>query len=115
VPTALMYQKLVSNGISAAKLVKSAYGIDTSYYEDIRRERSLEGRLQIGFIGTLAPHKGCHVLIDAVSRLPAGSCDLKIYGSPKDFPDYFAGLHTAAVDNPHVEFCGTFPNEEIGR
>lgn len=114
-PTTLMYQKLIDNGISADKLVRSAYGIDTSYYEDIRRERSLKGRLQIGFIGTLAQHKGCHVLIDVVSRLPSGSYDLKIYGSPKDFPDYFAGLRTAAGDNSHIEFCGTFPNADIGK
>lgn len=113
-PTALMYQKLASNGIDVGKLVKSAYGIDTSYYADARRARSLQGRLQIGFIGTLAQHKGCHVLIDAVSRLPAGSCELKIYGSPKDFPDYYAGLQSSAGDHPHIQFCGTFPNAQIG-
>jgi hypothetical protein len=110
-----MYQKLATNGIAVERLVKSAYGIDTSYYEGIRHERSLNGRLQIGFIGTLAPHKGCHVLIDAVASLPPDSYHLRIYGSPKDFPDYYAQLRDAAGANPNIEFCGTFPNSEIGR
>lgn len=114
-PTELMYQKLATNGIALERLVKSAYGIDTSYYEGIRRERSLNGRLQIGFIGTLARHKGCHVLIEAVSRLPQDSYHLRIYGSPKDFPDYYAELRNAAGSNPNIEFCGTFPNSEIGK
>lgn len=113
-PTQLMFDSLKSNGVSAEKILLSAYGIDTTPYAKTRRLRQLRKPLNIGFIGTLSEHKGCHVLIDAVSKLPNGSYSLKIYGSPHHFPAYFSRLEQAAQGNSSVTFCGTFPNSEIG-
>jgi glycosyltransferase involved in cell wall biosynthesis len=111
-PTQLMRDVLVRNGVYEEKISKSAYGIDISYYQNTTRKES--ETFTIGFIGTLAPHKGCHVLIKAVARIKDRSFRLRIYGKPSDFPQYFEQLQALAKDVPQVEFMGTFPNRDIG-
>lgn len=112
-PTLLMRNALTSNGVSANKLIHSAYGIDTASYVKKIRNKLPSQPLRIGFIGTLSAHKGCHVLIQAVNQLPADSYTLSIYGSPLSFPDYYASLTELASGNPAINFCGTFPNDQI--
>jgi glycosyltransferase involved in cell wall biosynthesis len=67
----------------------------------------------VGFIGTLARHKGCHVLIDAFKTLPFGQAVLKIYGDMEQYPHYAKELRKLAGNNRAIEFCGIFPNAEI--
>ena len=64
-------------------------------------------RLRIGFVGTLVWHKGVHILLDAVRRLPAGEYTLTVYGSEDTFPDYAASLRSQATGLP-VRFAAGF-------
>ena len=50
--------------------------------------------VKIGFVGTMAWHKGAHVLIDAVSRL-RGAFEVVIAGDPNVGPEYHARLKRA--------------------
>ena len=59
-----------------------------------------EGRLRIGFVGTLVWHKGADVLIDAVSRLPGERVEVRIFGDPGVFPEYAATLRQRARGLP---------------
>jgi len=71
-----------------------------------------DGRLRIGFVGTLVWHKGAHVLIDAVRQLPAERWELTLYGSLGTFPDYVARLRKLATGLP-VRFAGGFEREKV--
>ncbi len=113
-PTKLMTGVLLHNGVDERLIISSGYGIDIAGYGIAPPEVKNDEELVVGFIGTLAPHKGCHVLIEAFRRLPPGAARLKIYGNPADFPDYYASLQKRAGDAPNIDFCGTFPNGEIG-
>ena len=64
-------------------------------------------------MGTLLPHKGLHVLLDAVSRLKDPRWRLRIFGASAD-PRYDEGLRALAMGNAQIEFCGTFPNDRFG-
>ena len=114
-PTKLMTCTLTANGVDPALITDSAYGIETAGYGIDMPARGLGEPLVVGFIGTLAKHKGAHVLIDAFRQLAPGIATLKIYGNPADFPDYFADLENRAAGAPEITFCGTFPNGEIAR
>jgi glycosyltransferase involved in cell wall biosynthesis len=114
-PTQLMSNVLIENGVNDAKIIKSAYGIDTTYYDEFSRAEKTDDLVTIGFIGTLATHKGCHVLLKAIALLKdERNLRVKIYGRGTDFPDYYAQLQDLAATDPRIEFCGTFPNDEIG-
>lgn len=116
VPTRIMEQKLIENGLSASKTVFCPYGIDiptrtaTGTHSEPRRSNIL----RVGFIGTLYEHKGAHVLMEAVRRLAGRPIELKIYGRLEDFPDYVERLRTLASGDGRIRLLGTFPNESIG-
>lgn len=114
VPNKFLKQSLVKYGINSDLINVCAFGIDFPR-SGLRRTRSLDTRsLRVGFIGTLAPHKGCDILVNAFLKFSEPDASLKIYGSPFDFPDYFEMLRLLARDDSRIQFCGTFPNSEIG-
>ena len=115
VPNRFMKDFLVRHGVVPGLISEAAFGIDLASNATGERPLSFPGRLRIGFIGTLAPHKGCHVLIEAYKNLAAPDATLKIYGRSDDFPAYAAELESRARRLPSIEFCGTFPNSEIGQ
>ena len=116
-PTRLMTDVLTRNGVDTRLIRQSAYGIDMAgFYE--ARPCKYDGMhpLILAYVGTLAPHKGCHVLIDAFLRLqPDGGMCLRIYGNLNDFPDYAGKLQRMSDGCRDIEFMGTFPNAEIAR
>lgn len=112
-PTNLMTGALTSNGLDPRLIRQSAYGIDIPREGTPITARDVNKPLIIGYVGTLAPHKGCHVLMEAFRKIDDGRVKLKVYGNLKDFPDYLAKLKATAGDSKAVEFCGTFPNNQI--
>lgn len=111
--THLMRELLLANGIGAGKIDVSHYGIDTS---GIRREDGpFTLPLRVGFVGTLAPHKGCDVLIRAFRDLPPGpDATLDIYGNLERFKPFVSELRDLAGDDRRIKFAGPFSREEVG-
>jgi glycosyltransferase involved in cell wall biosynthesis len=105
---------LEKNGVDAARMRLTPYGIDLDF-EAPRHEADSLGRLRVGFIGTLSEHKGPHLLIEALRRVPGIPLELHLFGNPAEFPDYVAKLHELAGNDPRIVFRGTFHNEDIGR
>lgn len=114
-PNSLMRELLLRFGVAPDKVTEAAYGIDIEGTQSGRASMKSGGPLRIGFIGTLASYKGCHVLIEAFKALSDSNAVLKIYGREEDFPDYVRKLQTSAAQHPRIEFCGTFPNAEISQ
>ena len=76
------------------------------------RTPSLDGRLRIGFAGTLVWHKGADILIDAVRHLPADRIEVRIFGDESVFPDYTRDLRGRARGLP-VTFRGRYAHHDI--
>jgi len=112
-PTELMADTLAAHGVSRRLMIRCAYGLDTAAITPGAPVGNNPLPV-IGFIGTLAPHKGCHVLIDAFKRLAPNRAVMKIYGNLADFPAYAASLQKKAEGAPGIEFCGTFATPRIG-
>ncbi len=113
--THLMRDLLLANGIGEGKIGVSYYGIDTSPISEVPRNRSLPPPLRIGFIGTLAPHKGCDTLVRAVKSLPQElGATLHIYGNLKRFELFVEELRKIAGGDERIDFAGPFPREKVG-
>lgn len=115
VPTKLMERTLIRHGLMSEKVVFSPYGIN--FYK-LQQKKTSEGSslLRIGFIGTLSEPKGAHVLVEAIRLIPQEtSIKVKLYGKLDDFPSYVEKLIDISNRDPRIEFCGTFPNNEIGK
>lgn len=117
VPTRLMRDIFVENGIDEKLISLVPFGIDTAPLE-IHRRKEPSATLRIGFIGTLFEHKGPDLLIDAFNALPANAdAILRIYGNPQQFPEFGHKLLKQAASGSNaakIEFCGTFANEKLG-
>jgi len=108
-PTRLMQQTLQEQGLMANRIHYCPYGIRLP--QKLPGKSPQHGPLRIGLIG-LGEHKGAHVLLQAVRKLADCNLQVRIYGRPDDFPAYVERLKNLA--DSRVEFCGTFPNEQIG-
>lgn len=112
-PNRMIESLLLRNGVRSEIMVRSSYGINLAQ-PVVVRERTLNDRpLVLGFIGTLASHKGCHVLLEALQQFSSREVHLKIYGKQTEFPEYVAKLHRLSDGNESVTFCGTFSNDDI--
>jgi glycosyltransferase involved in cell wall biosynthesis len=113
-PNQMIAQLMLRYGINPDLVHVVSYGVEIAEWDIHIRRTVPKLPLRIGFIGTLAAHKGCHVLIEAFNLLPKKMAALKIFGSEGDFPDYSATLQELAQGNDAIEFCGTFPSGKIG-
>lgn len=119
VPTRLMRDIFVENGIDSKLIHHVPFGIDTAPLLPYQKKSDNNGVLRVGFIGTLFEHKGVDLLIRAFLNLPAKApAVLKIYGDPQQFPEYGSSLLKLARQSQagmdKIQFLGTFPNEKLG-
>jgi glycosyltransferase involved in cell wall biosynthesis len=93
-----------------------AFGLDPARTRVVRlgvlrepaRARPGGPRRRFGFVGTLAPHKGVHVLVEAFRALPDPTITLDLHGSETVHPGYAASLRRSAGGDARVRFRGPF-------
>lgn len=114
-PTRLTRDLLLKNGVGGAKVKVSRYGVDLSGIEGVEPSRNDPPPLRIGFMGTLAPHKGCDLLIKAFRSLPPeAEVTLTIHGNLERFKRYVRRLRNMAEGDERISFAGAFGREGVG-
>jgi len=84
-------------------------------YSNIRKNSriySKDSKITIGFISTLQPHKGAHILIDAFNKVHRNNISLKIYGDYFHHREYYQSLKKSASDK-NVQFCNAYKYEDL--
>ncbi|MEO6598073.1 MAG: glycosyltransferase family 4 protein [Planctomycetota bacterium] len=81
VPSARAIAPFVALGVPAARFVVVENGVDTERLAALPPPPAGPGPLRIGYLGTVMPSKGLHVLIDAMLALPPGTASLRIHGN----------------------------------
>ena len=101
-------------GITGGKFRVLPFGIKSHGYVKRIRQRT-DRPLVLGFIGSILPHKGLHILVEASRLLPADAAvSIKIYGkSPVEDSDYIKNLRMLAQDDKKIKFYGTFDNAKM--
>lgn len=107
-PSPSLAREYAALGFPADRLVVSDYGF--ARLARSPRVPDPDGRLRVGFVGTLVWHKGADVLVAAASRLPAHRVDVRIFGDTAVFPEYAAALRQRAKGLP-VRFMGPFDHD----
>ncbi len=102
----------VQNGLPAEQIEVIRHGLELA---DSGSEASpYTGAVRIGYIGSLVEHKGVHLLLQALARIPQAELVCKIYGAQDDSA-YVAKLHEIASTDKRVEFMGTFPSIQLAQ
>jgi glycosyltransferase involved in cell wall biosynthesis len=94
--------------------VVSHYGIDTAGLAQAAGRRRPSPTLRVGFVGTLAPHKGCDTLVQAFKMLPPElDATLSVHGDPERYPAFAQELRKLAADDRRISFPGAFSRNEL--
>jgi glycosyltransferase involved in cell wall biosynthesis len=111
-PSPFLRRKLIEFGLPADKVIESDYGMRSDLLQPFRRKPS--DVVRFGYVGSLVPHKGVHLLVEAFRRVAAngaaGRAVLRVHGNPSWYPDYTGKLRAAAAGAP-IEFLGEFDNQ----
>ncbi len=117
-PSRLMQRKLVEGGIDEERVSFLPYGIGAAEGEP-GAERGSGRVLRVGFIGSVAEHKGVAVAAEALRLLPAGlPVELSIRGAPGSHPAYrayYAHIQALAESDARIRLLPAFPNGEVRR
>ncbi len=107
-PTRFLRDAYCRNGFTMPIEVR-AFGIDAD--RSIKPGRR-NGALQVGFIGQISRHKGCHILIEAARHLRPGTAEIQVWGDMSRHPGYADALRRAAVGHD-IAFRGGLAIEEL--
>lgn len=81
VPSARALGPFLALGVAAERFVVVENGVDTERLLQLPPPAVGPGPLRLGYLGTVMPSKGLHVLLEALARLPAGKVSLRIFGN----------------------------------
>ncbi len=72
-------------------------------------------KLRIGYIGSIAAHKGVHILVEAFLKLNSPNACLELYGDTAQFPDFYQELQAKTAHDKRIRFMGMFDNHLISQ
>lgn len=81
VPSARAIPPFVALGVPMARFAVVENGVDTAALANLPPPAAGPGPLRLGYLGTLMPSKGLHVLLRALQALPPGTAELRIHGN----------------------------------
>ena len=96
------------SGVDTRGFVHCPNGFDYANVKFNDRGRDRGDTVAFGFIGTILPHKGVEILIDAFKRVAADNVRLKIYGGYFEHSEYYSRLLAKAEGDKRIEFCGDY-------
>jgi glycosyltransferase involved in cell wall biosynthesis len=122
-PTRFLRDVFVKNGHDAAHITHLGYGIDTTGLAagagagaGAAAAAAAAARaarpLTFGFLGSFAPHKAPHVLVEAMA-LVKGDCRALLRGRATDFTDYSTPLVEACRRDPRITVAGAYERREL--
>jgi glycosyltransferase involved in cell wall biosynthesis len=114
-PTEHVRERLVGLGLSPHKLRVVLYGIPKPTRAAAAERvvsRSSNPVLRLAFVGTLAYHKGPHLLPEALQHIPHAPLHVQIYGDG-DEGDYRDALLRASRADARIELRGSIPADRL--
>lgn len=102
------------NKYDTSKLTMIRHGFN--YFDNFTPLKSNNrGAFTIVSTGSLMPHKGVHILIEAFRKIQNDSMRLKIYGTSYGNDDYMKLLHNLAGSDKRISFNGSYTIDETAK
>lgn len=115
-PSRFLLEKFVEFGVPKHKMIYCDNGFDIHPFSGITKKPS--NKIRFGYIGTLIPSKGLHVLLEAFNGMNTEHAELRIHGYYSSFhlgfEDYPETLKTLCTKN-NVYWGGKYDNAEVAK
>lgn len=108
-PTRFVADQVAAIGFPADRIRSSRCGLPPLPRRAVRPT----GTLRLSFIGQVAPHKGVHLLIEAVRALPGRPLEVHVHGPLTPYPEYVAGLRQIAAADRRIVFHGPYQRDAL--
>ncbi len=112
-----LYEILLINGVPEEKLTICRTGIPDSFVEaaqKLKPNKQRTNKLRVVFLGRWNPNKGIHILVDAISSLPAEvPIELTIHASAIDDENYRQGILKKIEKEPRIRVAPPLSREEL--
>ena len=98
-PSRFLRERFLEWGLAPEQVELLGYGLDLAPLAGFVRTPSQE--LRVTFLGTLAPHKAPHLVLDALAELAPelrARVRVTLHGPKTHFPDYVAALERRAAE-----------------
>ncbi|UCD83569.1 MAG: glycosyltransferase [Deltaproteobacteria bacterium] len=113
-PSDFLRNRFLEYSVPSDKIITVAHGLPLELFSEIERKQST--LIRFGYLGSLIPSKGVHILIEAFNRLEPGKASLEIWGGEARFhreKNYIEKLKRLAKSKD-IYFRGSYDNEDIG-
>lgn len=113
-PSEFLRERFIDAGmVSPDRIIVSDNGYDLSRLPQSRtRPERRSDRLRVGYVGTIAEHKGIHLIVDAMNDIDDDRVSCRIWGDVTAFWEYTERLR-GAIRNPRTLLMGPFENDRI--
>jgi glycosyltransferase involved in cell wall biosynthesis len=105
-------KKIIQSNYPFCKINVIRFGKNYSNIRKNSKIYSKESQITVGFLSTLQPHKGAHILIDAFNKIQQDNISLKIYGHYFDQEEYYRSLQKSAYKKK-IQFCNAYKYEDF--
>lgn len=102
----------INAGVPPEKMFFSRQGLDFPTLPPEPTNKSAGKPLRIGYLGQVVWHKGIHVLLEAVRRIPDARLEVKVYGNTERFPDYTTQLKRIIAGDQRISLAGSYSGYE---
>ena len=110
-PSRFLRRRFVDEGLAPPDRI--LYSDNGLVIDPLRKTRlGPSSILRVGYVGTIAEHKGVHLILDAFREIPESGIECRIYGDLDTFPDYKNRL-LARGTPPAVRFMGRLENSKV--
>lgn len=110
-PSRFLRQRFIAeNLVSPDRIVYSDYGLVAN--RPAPRPPRRPPPLRVGYVGTIAEHKGVHLIVEAFREIREPGIECRIYGDVNTFPDYRERL-LAGGTPPAIRFMGGLENATV--
>lgn len=116
VPSRRAIAPFVELGVNPDRFVVVENGVDTERLLQLPPAPPHTGPLRLGYLGTIMPSKGLHVLLEALLRLPPGTATLRIHGNVVPYhgdESYSNRCFTRLQPGAGVSYAGPYGLDEL--
>jgi glycosyltransferase involved in cell wall biosynthesis len=109
-PSAFVRRQMSMAGVDERRIEVSQLGIQLPARVPTHEASDV---MRIGYLGQIAWHKGIHVLVEAVRRLPSQSVQLRIYGDDTRDAAYTEQIRRLIGGDRRIAILGRYRNDRV--
>ena len=112
-PSEFLRERFIEFGVDPERIVHNDYGTELKDFRHLTRATPGDGPLRIGFLGSMQPVKGVHVLLEALAGLGERDFEAELFGDIEAKPEYIGRLNRAL--DSRIRLKGKAAPDEIPR